>query len=332
MKLIMMIPIWCRKSLIRTAVNEVLTNHIVAGIKDLDNRTRVMQWEFIRQLIEPPKTITLGSSRAFYIRSKHIDGSYFNHAVGACMLQDISAILMMYQLRHRRLPKRIILSLDPWMFNMNSGIFRWKYLYNYHRMMLKELKLYPQYLHSKIFGTLDTWLIRDATTSIFHYYIPSNPISYKVVENTDVDDWLIMPDGSVHYPYFYRYTPHDKAQDKANLDPKHRVFGLENFINISYTELFVKLISYIKERGSQIVLFIHPYHPDTYRAFTKHPNYRIIENLEEYIRLTARDMGLTIIGSFDGNRLGFDPELFFDKMHGVEEVTDLLLTQQSGLN
>jgi hypothetical protein len=96
----------------------------VAGISNYDER--FLQKHYIAGLKEKKDIIVLGSSRPLQISSKSFPGaSFHSHGVSGASLEDDMAIFEMYLERNIE-PKVIILGLDPWLLNKNSGQDRWK--------------------------------------------------------------------------------------------------------------------------------------------------------------------------------------------------------------
>lgn len=111
-------------------------NHNVKNVTNVTNYDeRVFQRELINKLDRKLDIVVLGSSRVMTIQSEYFNNqTLINNGVAGASIEDIIAIFQMYK-NKKILPKKIILGIDPWIFNINNNQKRWlsikKEYYNY---------------------------------------------------------------------------------------------------------------------------------------------------------------------------------------------------------
>lgn len=333
MKWLVQVPCMLQHCIIDNATQDLIDGNIVAGIKDFDNRTRILQKYIIKKNPKKMDLIVLGSSRSFYIR-KHFFKSgecFFNHSVGAATLEDYIAFIGIYNKYQKYIPNNIILGIDPWVFNKCNGMERWKYISQYYYYSINLLN--KNFKAKNVIKTSDffkQYFVFDKSTSGLYYLNIKNKLRYFITSNTETDDWLIFPDGSVEYPYIYRYTDNEVALNKARVLPHSRVFGLEKFNKLSNIELFEIFISYLLQNNVNLYFFLHPYHPVSYKNFTDNNKYKIIIDVENYLIKLSKSKNIQILGSYNPEILGTCEDDYFDKMHGYENVTHKIFANSFG--
>ena len=333
MKCLVQVPCMLQHCIIDNSTQDLIDGNIVAGIKDFDNRTRILQKYIIKKNPKKMDLIVLGSSRSFYIRKHYFKNevSFFNHSVGAATLEDYIAFIGIYNKYQKYIPNTIILGIDPWVFNKYNGMERWKYIsqYYYYSINLINKNVKAKYI-IKTSDLFKQFFVFDKSTSCLYYLNFKNKLRYFITSNTETDDWLIFPDGSVEYPYIYRYTDNEIALNKARVLPHSRVFGLEKFNKLSNIELFEIFINYLLQNNVNLYFFLHPYHPVSYGNFTGNNKYKIIIDVENYLIKLSKSKNIQILGSYNPEILETCKEDYFDKMHGYENVTHKILANSFG--
>lgn len=319
--------IFTYKDFTEKAAIEVVNGHYVAGMENYNERI------FEKQLILHDKTkyksIVLGSSRSMSIRKKFfLDDkiTFFNHAVPGGSLEDYMAIVGIYKQMKGYLPSEIIIGIDPWLFNKNNQRNDWKKLlanYNFLRkeMFLDELQL-TDLSKNKKWKQLINYEYTMSNIKSYIKLLLMGGKHYYIVGNTEINDFIIDIDGSLHYPFKVKNIDEKITKQKALLFLEEgNTYGLSEFNEFSNTVLFEKFIDYLENNKVKIVFFLHPYNPITYNSLTKNPKYANIQYTEEYIRALADKRNFCILGSFNPSLGGFTNKDFFDGMHGHEIIS-----------
>ena len=86
-----------------------------------------------------PQTLVIGSSRVWQISSDIYDGELLNLGVAGASIEDHIAISEMAIEKFK--PKRILLGVDPWLFNKYNYQARWKSLSKEYRLAAENIRL-----------------------------------------------------------------------------------------------------------------------------------------------------------------------------------------------
>jgi hypothetical protein len=316
------------------AAKSLTCGRVVAGFRNIDER------QFQQLIIESDNreidTIVLGSSRSMELRGRLIEGrtnraGFFNHSVSGASLEDFIAIIGLYESKRGYIPKKIIMGIDPWIFNKNSGQFRWQSIGSFYKTAMiemygKEAKIVATPPDIKKYKQLVTWdyTIANVRASL----IPSERNLFRIVDTVDTDDYLREPDGSNHYPYAFKSRKDNIVQKEARTYVKPPVYSLEKFTELSNTQLFENFIQFLRRRDVEINLFLPPYHPLTYKLLVSKDEYKIILDVEKYLRLYSVQHNIKLFGSYDANHCNLNSEDFYDAMHWRDVATKRLFTDQ----
>ncbi len=319
--------IFAKKDFTEKAAGEIVSGHYVAGMENYDER--IFEEQLILQSKTKYKSIVLGSSRSMTIRKKiFLDDNitFFNHAVPGGTIEDYIALTGIYKQMRGYLPNEIIIGIDPWLFNKNNQRNDWKKLLDYYNFLRKEMSLEEIKLMDASSAKKWKQLINyEYTMSNVKSYIKSLMMGgkhYYIVDNTDIDDFIVDIDGSLHYPLKVKNMDEKTIKQKALFFLEDgNVYGLSEFNEFSNTVLFEKFIDYLENNKVNVVFFLHPYNPITYSSLKENPKYANIQNTEKYIRNLADKKNICVLGSFNPSLGGFSNKEFFDGMHGHEIIS-----------
>ncbi|HEY3276406.1 MAG TPA: DUF1574 family protein [Syntrophorhabdaceae bacterium] len=305
---------------------------IVAGFRNMDER------QFQELIIENDErkldTIVLGSSRSMEFRGhlfkKDLNDYFFNHSVSGASLEDHIAIIGIYKNKKGYIPKRIIIGVDPWIFNKNAGQNRWQSIGAYYEAIIKDIygkKIKVVASSSGVkYKQLVTW---DYTiANIKALLMPSKRNRFYIVETVNTDDSLRASDGSNYYPYKTRFKEQNEVEKDAKAYAKSPVYSLEKFCELSNVQLFEDFIQYLQKNGAEVILFLPPYHPVTYDLLVNKNEYKILADVEKYLKNYSIHNNLRLIGSYDAKQHKLGNEDFFDGMHSRDVVVERLFSDQ----
>jgi hypothetical protein len=304
-------------------VNYLLQGKNVAGISNYDER--LLQKFYIENLKETKDILVLGSSRSLQIRSGLFDtDSFFNSAVSGASIEDYLSIFSMYQKREL-LPEKVILGIDPWVFNVNNNQTRWKAISeNYYFMldlMAIDVKLEnnsSDFMKNKIQQLISWGYLKASLRALISKKRDDRKFGFYPTNKESSSVPIKRSDGSL-YEASYEKKSLDEVKDSA-ISFSASPYSLQNFneINIKSTEILVSFIKYLIELNIDVVIFLAPYHPYVYQTVIENGEMKIVNNVESFLRELAKNHQLSVVGSYNPVISGcFDSE-FYDGMHPRE--------------
>jgi hypothetical protein len=306
------------------AARLLLSNTLVAGEFGRFEE-RELQRLVIRDYPHRRDIIALGSSRSFLMRKRFIQGDkdFFNHSVTAACIEDYVTIIGMYRERGR-LPRAVMLSIDPWMFNQNSGVRDWWQPFaRYHDLVMAEI--YGKSTRSDHFNVLHYMQLINLEYTTTNYKHLRKGSRLVPVKTTNINDFVREPDGSLHLPYSMRFARSEKViTSPANVIPLR---FLQNFDHISHTRLFEDFVRYLKRNKIEVVFVLLPINPSLYEHLCASPQGQIILSVEDYLKDVAARYDTRLIGSYNPKPYGFTGKDFFDNIHGHEDVARRVMAE-----
>jgi len=315
--------IFSRAQVLERITDDLLSGKMIAGQPAF--QFRPFQRLIIKKMKKIPSTIALGSSRTIQLRTSYLglnQGRFFNHSLPIAVLNDFMAILGCYK-RKGVFPKTIIIGVDPDIFSKGFGTNRrWRpiafdyyYLLNYIEGSISKLKLFYELIKIKVLKMNSLLLYRQAIANYKYFKkVRKRGFDYKVVENTSIDDWVIAPDGSLHFPPSVRYQDDAITQKKCQSVLNNRIRKYRQ-ISLHFKERFITLIDFLLNNGTQIVFFLSPYHPLVYQEIKKKKEPHFVIKIEKMVRSLAQQRKIPVFGSYDPSRFGFSSRDFFDGSH-----------------
>lgn len=273
-----------------------------------------------------PNVLVLGSSRVMQINSNYFQGNSFcNNAVSGASLEDLIAIFMLYK-EKKCYPKKIILGLDPWTLNENSGQVRWKTLN-------KEYFIFSNQLSNKKIPIQDDNVLYKYSqlispsyfqSSIRKFFLNSPDLKSTTCQvNTDLTK---LVDGSISYGLKERTASPKEIKNKILIRLNSEIYSIENFNKLSLSNILLleKFVKHLKENNVDVILFLSPYHPSLYSYISKNNKYRMVMESEKYYIQLGEKYNVKILGSFNPSLINVDSSSFLDEMHcnekGVREI------------
>jgi len=302
---------------LKYAVANLLDGKMIAGpvgIRDM----REFQRMIVEQYPKRRDMIAIGSSRCMPLRGRFInrDIDFFNHSVPGAGLEDFMSIVGLYRIKGD-LPRAVVLGIDPWIFNKNNPLQDWwKSLSRYYEEMVGEING----KEIKVNATQPTKYMQlinlDYTRA--NYMSLRKGRKFYVTDTVDIDDFVIEPDGSIHFPYELRF----KADERTNPYPPDSmpIRYLNHFEFLSGFELFEDFLHYLQKKKVDVILLLLPFHPVAYKLFNDNPKCQIVISLEKYLKDFGLLNNIKVIGSYDPGRYQLGGKDFFDDEHGHDIV------------
>ena len=293
---------------------------VISGVTNYDERLLQLYrlQNFETDSWKVPDTIVIGSSRSMQIHS----GTGINNlnlSVSGASLEDYIAIL---QVAHLLPYKRIIIGVDPWVFNKNNSQSRWGSICIYWRMGMKEI-LDISVIKSKC--TENKWqqlfnfsyTLSSANLLLSSILQPNSSLGkwYAKLDDTpeQMSD-LIRPDGSRVYNTIFAEKPVNHVVAKAKAYGKPPIYALCDFSLLDEDNklYFEKLIHQLRQ-NKEVIIFLPPYHPSTYPLIVA--NVPLVKDVEFYLHRLAEKERVQLIVSYNPINLECFDEDFFDGMH-----------------
>ncbi|MDD2369685.1 MAG: hypothetical protein PHQ90_10310 [Sulfuricurvum sp.] len=305
-----------------SAAKAIGQGKIVAGLENYDER--LFQKQIYHNFEKTPDCIALGSSKSMMIESNMVTchGKFFNHSVSDASLEDYITITGIYA-KEGKLPKKIILGIDAWIFNKNTGRGDWEILKEEYSFMLSQISSTKD---NKINDTKNNYsqLINFDNTIYNIKHLNKNNL-VKVVTNDNIDSSIKRADGSIEYPYKIRFQSDAETKKNALNYISGKVYNLENFDQLSNIQLFEDFIDYLQKHGVEVEFFLPPYHPIVYDYISKNIKYHNVLNVEDYLNNFAHHHKIKIVGSYNPHKYGLTSKDFTDGMHSKSYVSAKIL-------
>lgn len=268
--------------------------------------------------------ITVGSSRNMQVRKRFLRGDqdFFNHSMAAASIQDYVSVVSLYANKDS-LPKTVIIGIDPWVFNKKNGMPQWwKQLDDSYAKMMVRIYGHATKVDLDQLARYRQLINMDYTMANYKYLRKGKKL--RVTDRVDIDDFVREPDGSIHFPYRWRFKQDERAPYPPNAMP---ITYLNNFDTLSDLQFLLDFTKYLQKQGVEVVFLLLPFHPVAYKLFNDNPNYRIVITIEDQLRDLARHNNVKLIGSYDPQNYGLTGRDFFDDTHGHEVVARKVMAE-----
>ena len=326
----------------RDVANMLLEGKTVSNYDKMEER-KVLEL-YVKNLPEDkvPDTLALGSSRVMQLNQSIVGGSYYNGGMSGASIMDVMNNWYLFE-RAGKLPKNLILCVDPWLFNGVSA----------ETLNRKaDAELFNEFLSQGLgidSGTppepADPYVLVKALLSpsyfqgnVHHYReqqthgkptnedgsaIPFFPVEGDI---SQLDYAIKFPDGSMQYPVSFRNQTGDQILSGA-LEQAGTIAAMHGFSEMDpyWTDLFDQFVQHVRSKGVNVVFLLTPYHP--FIALHVHNNPQGLEGffqVEPWLRNYSVLQGIPLYGSYHPGRSGIPGDLFFDGIHCRGEALQLM--------
>jgi hypothetical protein len=277
-------------------------------------------------------TIVIGSSRSMQIDAEMAGEYYrfFNFGAVGGDYQDLYGIFYLC-VREDKIPKRVVLCLDPWMFN--TDIIDDRSNRDWYLAFVKgELGFEIDYelpnptarwkalLDISYFQSSVAYYRRDTGNDLIPSAVPLEDVYHQ-------DSTIKMPDGTVVYEEEFRNRPLSDISGELYIHTQHANFY--SFRVLDYMQpspelqaQFEAYIEYMQARGVEVIFYLPPYAPPIYDVLLEHEeDNRGVFLTEEYLRTVAAENGIEVYGSYNPHSLDLETADFYDGLHLRPEAT-----------
>ncbi len=314
-----------RRNYIRPFVDALLEGKMISGPVNVNSRTLKKEW--ISRLPELPDVVVLGSSRTLALSQEAIPGQrFFNASVTNCTFQDMYAFLNVFETKWANLPPTIIICADQWLFGNAFDEKQWLVNRPDFERMARKAGVNPDLKIQSKWELDKEWLkeLFSAKYLIRSLKACGKTEPFEIVQSVRPDKMMFLPDGSRHLPIPVTNIPSTELSVKAT-DYFYSSRD-EHFTDLDKTQqhLFRQLIGYLENHGCKIIVFIPPYHPETYRLLEQSPQTSGILQVEPYLRTFENDR-LLVIGGTNPGPQDLTANDFYDAVHLKQNIVNQIV-------
>jgi hypothetical protein len=297
---------------------------------------------YVAGLTDRKDVLVLGSSRSKLIRASFFPGrTFFNNSISGAGLVDYLAIYALYQQRGR-IPAQLVMELSPWLVHGQYASI-WED-FNKHKAELEarvlplaqparavgdwrrpfpkaygEL-LSPGYFQTSLFtGLRQLRMAKRAPSSYFEYRLGDLPLGETLL--TDGSTVYAEPARSQAYVEKVRADALAYAQNPA---------GIPAEIDVPQLAVLEAFMRQLQQEGIEILFYLPPYHPDTYRRLVSSERYQIVVDVQRTWVQLAQRHHIAIVGSYNPADVAMTDSDFFDGSHLTAAGMTRLFTSPGG--
>jgi hypothetical protein len=256
--------------------------------------------------------LVIGSSRVMFFHKEFMfDNSnieYLNFTDGTASLNHYAKVIGMFNKYSIKLPKTIILGLDPWVFDSHTTISKIKNLIN----------ISPNSNDSH-YGQLFNF--EYTKLNLFSFVEKKSYIKSKSIEqllNNQNSNMILSPNGDIYYPKAKENIDlknlknliynNIKTCKKMNYDTK--CVDYDVLRNISEFRYF---LNYLKDKGCKVIIYLPPFAPTFYNYIVEDNKFK--HHYNRIIKILKDEKIKHIIGSYNPNDLNLTDSDFMDSIH-----------------
>lgn len=298
----------------------ILDKKSLVGLKNYPERE--FNKLIIQNTLQIPDVIVLGSSRSMLVRYQFVNNkekiTYLNHSVSGAVLSDLILFISEYKKRGR-LPSKIYIGIDPWIFNRENGSLEFNQLVENKNISSSKSNGFKKYLNLINYQ----YTVENIKFFFKNFNTNDKRFKYQVVDHlADIGDSYALDQYLTHY---YPKMSDEKLKqtiegEKKQILLQNTHYELNGFKKLSNKKTFEELISYLQKDGVNITLFMLPYHPEIYPILINHLHFKNIKLVESYINSLSSKYNMEIIGSFDPSKYNLINGDFTDGIHGKDIV------------
>ncbi len=293
---------------------------------------RLVKKYIIEDMPDNIECVCIGPSVVFGIDSSLVGtDNYYNLGVSGADYYDILAQFGLMEENNKH-PERIILCLDTYFFDdiLSDSANRNVALKPYAGYMM-------DILNGKPTGTPQMDTRAESLQRIIQMfsvtYFQSSIDYIKANKTLDIPRWGIAspshtgtyykPDGSmVHSVALQNSSPESVTKNAAGYNIDYH-FGANRHISSSKAESFDKLVSYLKQQDTEVILFLAPMCPTLWDRCDQE-TYPLVWEVEAFANAIATKYDLEIVGSYNPYKYDLTDAAFYDARHLKHEYLPLL--------
>ena len=282
------------------AMARELTQSPAVFASNMNERTFVKMR--IKYESENPEAIVIGSSRAMQIGDKVARRDVLNLSVPGASIEDIAAIWWMASEKFN--PSVLLIGLDPWIFNRNSGQLRWISLAPEYSSAMAALGIKISIEHPEKESK------PPLSESLVSLYNSINTSTFKSPDDKPSVIDKIRHDGSRVYNIAFSQRTLEEVERSLTAASS---YAMTNFDFSDETKHTLETLTRKLSAAHNVTFVLSPYHPVVYESISA--SGIEIGNIEEVIRQVAVSNGALVIGSYDPSKVNCSAGEFYDGLH-----------------
>lgn len=312
----------------------LISGHNAANSRNCD--PGLLQKNLIKKDPRRIDIIVVGSSRSMHIRNfpslsdDQTNRTFFNHFMHSAIFGDCLAILELYS-EKGYVPRTVVIGVDPLFLRKHDTA--WASLENEYQTGVKRIG------STVIIPEEDD--PADARDAMVKYSsVISRPIVLESINRlvndkrvqyyqTDLEELAVqtrLKDGSQIMPADWRNRSVKEIDMYAKSQSNDISQSSTVLLKDNSRQVFESTLHYLKSRNSSVILYLPPYHPILFRKLATDSNgtrmFSYTDNAECYLRDFAAKENITVIGSYNPNRLNFTSAEFYDSVHLNSKATE----------
>lgn len=283
----------------------------VLVLQNIDER--LLKSNFIEKDKNKKEIIILGSSRSMTIDLNN--EKVINLAVSGANLKDDLALLYRYINVNKCLPKKIILGIDPWVFNKIEDT-RYKVLEKDYLNMLfllnkknnKSNKDNKNIEKIKYLFKIST--LKDSL-KLYKKRGLKKIDSLKIIKEEIDENGNIYKSKTRALQYSNLFIKNKNINWRSHLN--YQLLGFKE-LNKETQEIFEEFLYWSKQNKICVLIYLPPYNPLYYKEYILNSNYHsLFQEIESYIKKMSDIYDIKIIGKYYIEKL--KNEDFYDGIH-----------------
>jgi hypothetical protein len=318
-----------RRDYIPKLVEALSNGKMISGPVNINSRLLKKYW--IETLPGNPEVLVLGSSRTLGLSKEAFPGkTFFNASVSNCTFQDMYAFLNLFEKKQKPImPQTIIICADQWLFGSSFSEKRWlNYRGDFVEMLQTTGDLSASQFPSK-------WVLqKEWIKELFsvRYLVRSfrqrgKTETFEICNSIADNKMMFLPSGVRLLPKDVVNASEDEIKQRAT--DYFYSSGDEHFnkLSVLQCQLFEDFVNHLKAKKCEVILYIPPYHPETYRLMQQSPKYKGVFKVDDYLLRVAKNYQLKVAGATNPSKLNLSAADFYDGVHLKPEVLEDVFKQ-----
>lgn len=311
------------------AALELLAGKDLADYDKLNDR--LLNEMYAKNLDTELDVLAVGSSRVKQLTAA-IAGTaaIYNAGLSGAEFMDIAGTFYLFD-RAGKLPKNLIIGLDPWVLNSNpDGASPRSDLALYEEFLTVCLGIETDYeAPAETGGKWGPLLDPAYFQGNVQYFFEGNhqPLELEKPETVQSDVFnqetnVLRSDGSILYAADFRSLSADEVEARARVEAG-TFWRMDNFHSLDPTrlDLFDRFIQYVQSKDVNVIFLLAPYHPTVYAyAMENREKYPGFFLTEPWFASYALLNDIPLYGSYNPFVMETYEDAFYDGLHMRQET------------
>ena len=241
----------------------------VVGFNQLNGRELEVLEVIVANMNEEttPETIALGSSRILQLTREMVGTSFYNSGTSGGDFNDVLSVFSLYD-KAGKLPKNVIIGLDPWLFNTDVDANGSNDPSLYAEFLTEKLGVPTEYEKKDLSKTWKNLFDLTYFQGNIEYMLKGSNKSgaAQTVDDSALyqqDTEVKCSDGSLVYDREFRGWKQDAVDHAALEVANNGMFRLDYYTEPDAQRLaiFEKWLQYMQEKGINVIILLSPYTP-----------------------------------------------------------------------